>query len=412
MANTDFVLGANVDFAGIYQALAMLLENRTSDPGTPGTGQIWFRTDTFAIKYYDGGTVRTLAQMNNVVNTITAADTTITVAGSSTAVTVKVAKTLDSTYITDFNTAVRTNRLDQMAAPGADVSWNNFKLTNLADAVSAQDAVNLRTLQQYVNNMTDKVDAYYATAAALPANTYNNGTAGVGATLTANANGALSVDGAAVQVGDPILVLAETAQANNGIYTVTATGGAGAPYVLTRRTDFDSPSEAVTGSLVPVKAPTGRTAGATLDAKLYLAVVATPATIGTTAINFSTVGTTYSAGSGLTLTGTTFSITAPVSIALGGTNATTAAGARTNLSVPTEVYLTIGDGVATSFVFTHNLNNSKPEIRVTRISDGASINCGRRANSANQVTVNIGTSAAPIGTNTHIITVLGREGVG
>jgi hypothetical protein len=33
-----------------------------------------------------------------------------------------------------------------------------------------------------------------ATTAALPANTYNNGTSGVGATLTANANGALSVD--------------------------------------------------------------------------------------------------------------------------------------------------------------------------------------------------------------------------
>lgn len=74
----------------------------------------------------------------------------------------------------------------------------------------------------------------YATAAALPANTYNNGTSGVGATITGNSNGALSVDGVAVSVGDRILVKNEATAANNGIYNVTATGSAGAPYILTR----------------------------------------------------------------------------------------------------------------------------------------------------------------------------------
>lgn len=35
---------ASVDFAD-QQALSFRIENRTSDPGTPTTGQIWLRTD-------------------------------------------------------------------------------------------------------------------------------------------------------------------------------------------------------------------------------------------------------------------------------------------------------------------------------------------------------------------------------
>lgn len=412
MPNTDFVLGANIDFGAIYQAIGLLLEKLTSDPVTPATSQIWFRTDTVSIKYYDGTTVQTLAQLNDVVNSVTAADTTITVAGTATAVTVKVAKTLDHTYITDFDTQVRTSRLDQMAAPGGDVSWNNHLLTNLSDAVSAQDAVNLRTLQAYVNGLSDKASVYYATNAALPTNTYVNGASGVGATLTATANGILSVDGQVVQVNDPIMVNQEASALKNGLYLVTVVGTAGTPYVLTRRVDFDQAAEAVTGALVPVEVPAGRTAGTNNNNKIFVSVVATPAVIGTTAINFSLMGSTYSAGTGLTLTGTTFSLTTPVAIALGGTGATTAAGARTALAVPSQVYQTIGDGVSTAFVFTHNLNNSKPQAHVTRISDGATINCGVRRTSVNAVTVNVGTSGNPIGSNTHIITVTGLEGVG
>jgi hypothetical protein len=58
-----------------------------------------------------------------------------------------------------------------------------------------------------------------------------------------------------------------------------------------------------------------------------------PITVGTTALTFIQFGApiTYSAGTGLSLAGTVFSLTAPVAIALGGTNATTAGAALTNL---------------------------------------------------------------------------------
>lgn len=81
-----------------------------------------------------------------------------------------------------------------------------------------------------------------STFSALPACTYNNGVNGVGATLTANANGALtsaSLDGYLVAaVGDRIYVSGEAAGQNNGIYTITSLGSAGSKWVLTRSLDM------------------------------------------------------------------------------------------------------------------------------------------------------------------------------
>lgn len=79
-----------------------------------------------------------------------------------------------------------------------------------------------------------------ATTAALPSCTYNNGTAGVGATLTATANGVLTVDLGTAEAGYSILVKNQATATQNGIYTVTTAGAVGTPFVLTRRTDSDN----------------------------------------------------------------------------------------------------------------------------------------------------------------------------
>jgi len=120
-----------------------------------------------------------------------------------------------------------------------------------------------------------------ATTTALAANTYNNGASGVGATLTANANGALSVDSVAVVVGNRILVKNEVTQANNGVYTVTQTGSAGAPYILTRASDFDTAGTGVdkidAGDFFLI------TAGATQANTSWVQQTPLPITVGTTA---------------------------------------------------------------------------------------------------------------------------------
>jgi len=138
-----------------------------------------------------------------------------------------------------------------------------------------------------------------ATATALPSNTYNNGSSGVGATLTATANGALSVDGTLVVLTNRILVKNEANQAHNGVYTVTQVGSVSTPYILTRATDYNTAGSGVNqidaGDFFLI------TAGATLANTSWVQQTPLPITIGTTAIVFQQFGApiVYSAGTGL-----------------------------------------------------------------------------------------------------------------
>jgi hypothetical protein len=72
------------------------------------------------------------------------------------------------------------------------------------------------------------------TVAPLPANTYSDGQSGIGATLTAKANAALTINGYSVVAGDVVSIEDEVIEYNNGLYTVTTVGSGAAPYVLTR----------------------------------------------------------------------------------------------------------------------------------------------------------------------------------
>lgn len=160
-----------------------------------------------------------------------------------------------------------------------------------------------------------------ATAAALAANTYNNGTLGVGATLTANANGALSIDGVAVATSDRVLIKNEATSANNGAYSVTATGSAGAPYVLTRATDFDT---AAAGEIAN-NAYFFVTAGTTNAGSSFILSQTAAITVGTTALPFTLFNDQldYTGGTNINVTGTVISLTGTVAATNGGTGTST-----------------------------------------------------------------------------------------
>jgi len=156
----------------------------------------------------------------------------------------------------------------------------------------ATDAFVNTAVQAVGAGLTTHTPVVLATTTALPANTYNNGASGVGATLTANSNAALSVDGVAVSTTQRILVKNEAAPANNGIYTVTATGSAGAAYVLTRATDANTPG---TGNSNQIGAGTYVlvTSGSTQTNSSWN-VNSTVTTIGTSAINWVQFGGAFS----------------------------------------------------------------------------------------------------------------------
>ena len=138
--------------------------------------------------------------------------------------------------------------------------------------------------------------------------TYDNGSSGVGATLTnSGTQAAISVDNVTLSSADRVLVSEQTNAAHNGVYTVTTVGSGSTNWVLTRATDADSygpsdPDALGEGDAFFIKE--GDTNAGHLDVMTTSGTI----TFGTTNIVFSEVAetTVYSAGDGLTLTGTTF----------------------------------------------------------------------------------------------------------
>ena len=117
---------------------------------------------------------------------------------------------------------------------------------------TSNSLANKEYVDQVAQGLDTKPSCKLATTANLTA-TYSNGTAGVGATLTASANGALVLDTQAGNVNDRILVKDQTTRTENGIYTVTTTGDISNPFVLTRSTPEDQPAELSGGAFVFVE---------------------------------------------------------------------------------------------------------------------------------------------------------------
>lgn len=206
---------------------------------------------------------------------------------------------------------------------GAPIASPTFTgtVTLAADPVSALQAATKQYVDNAFSNFPAKADVAYASTSALPANTYSNGTSGVGATLTGNANGPLVIDSVTIlvgQVGQRVLVAGEATAANNGWYSITQQGVvAVSPYILTRVTDADQGAEIGSGYITSVIAPNTVTPGTANNGKVFISVAAAdPFVVGTTNLTFSAIGaaTTYSAGTGITLTGTTFSIDTSVTV--------------------------------------------------------------------------------------------------
>lgn len=199
----------------------------------------------------------------------------------------------------------------------------------------------------YVDAIASGISYQNAGVAATTANlsaTYANGAAGVGATLTNNAAMvAFSTDGISPILNDRVLVKNQTSTFENGIYTLTTVGSGAVNWVLTRATDYDqAPTEIKPGNVIPISSGTVNGGTSWLQ-------TATVTTIGTDPIlfvlftfnsaafaqNFMTdSGTAAVSGGGITFTGAqgittsgagatvTITLTNPVTIARGGTNAT------------------------------------------------------------------------------------------
>lgn len=122
------------------------------------------------------------------------------------------------------------------------------------DAAAALAPVSLQQMQAALLNETLACYTIEETIDALSGWTYDNGTGGVGATLTAPGNGAVVFNGqAAVDTDGKRLMVAfeDSNPTHNGIYDITQ-GDGGSPTVLTRVPDFDQGSNINFGDVLTV----------------------------------------------------------------------------------------------------------------------------------------------------------------
>lgn len=308
-------------------------------PSSPVEGQIWYDGTADRLKYQDASTARTPwtadgdipnAEITNAklaTNPLARANHT----GTQTAAT-----------ISDFDTQVRTNRLDQMTAPTASVSFNSQEITNVASPTSGTSAAN--------RNYVDSAVAGFSWKAAVRVATV------VAGTLASSFENGDTVDGVTLATGNRILIKDQASPTENGIYTVNASG---AP---TRATDADTGSELL-GAAVLVQE-------GTLAGTQWIQTTDGTITLGATNIVWSQFGggSAYTAGDGLTLTGNDFDVNVGDGILI----------VSDAVEIDPDVVVrkfaaSVGNNSSTTLTVTHNLNTLDVIVEVYENSSGETV---------------------------------------
>lgn len=245
-----------------------------SDPGSPLEGQLWYNTAGHTLKLRLASS--TVDLQNPVLLNGQAGSFYLARANHS-------GSQLAAT-ISDFDTQVRTSRLDQMAVPTADVSLNTHKLTNVVDPGSPQDAAT----KNYVDGIATG-SVYWKNPVRVLVTT----------NFTVSNPGTAVFDGVTLANGDRVTLAGQTTGSENGIYVFNGSGVA-----MTRATDADTSAEVKSGMSFWVSEGTANADTA------WTLTTNDPITLGTTSltfVQFSGLGQ-IAAGAGMTKTGNTLNV--------------------------------------------------------------------------------------------------------
>ena len=254
--------------------------------------------------------------------------------------------------ISDFDTQVRTSRLDQMAAPSASVSANSQRITAVGSPSADTDAATKAYVDATKQGLNVKTPVRVAsTANVAVANGLENGD---------------TVDGVTIATGDRVLLKNQSTATENGVYVAVSSGAA------SRATDMDASSEAIGGAFVWVNEGT-----VNADTQ-YVITTNDPITLGSTSITWTQFSGSaqVTAGNGLDKSGSELSVdlisnsglavdSSGLSVAAGlaGDGLTLTSGV---LSADFKKFATTidGDGSTAAFAKTHSLGSRDVDVTV------------------------------------------------
>ena len=266
--------------------------------------------------------------------------------------------------ISDFTTAVRSSRLDQMALPTAAVAMNGQKMTGMADPTQPQDSAT----KAYVDAMSVGLDVKASVRVATTANI----------TLSAPQ----TIDTVGVVAGDRVLVKNQGTATQNGIYLVAS--GA-----WTRAGDFNSSAAATPGAFAFVEEGGQADTGWVLSTNGPITLDTTPLAFA----QFSGAGA-WTAGDGMTQTGTTFNVVAGNGISV----------AADSVAINTAVVVckyAVTVGGTTSIAVTHNLGTKDVTFSVRMVADDTFVECDAVSTSVNVLT--LGFAVAPAAASIRVV---------
>src|SRR5210317_513042 len=272
----------------------------------------------------DTGYITSVTETNDLTSAVTWANVPDANITQSSVTQHEAALSITSSQVSDLASSTISLTNKTFDANGTGNSISNIEVADLASGVLDTDLnsvagtnttlASAKAIKTYVDTVAAAGIHYHdPVRVESPINlnaAYNNGTAGVDATLTNSGTlAAISIDGVALSLDDRVLINNQTNAAHNGIYTVTTVGDGAIAWVLTRATDADSYGASDPDALGEGDAFFVRE-GATGAGELYVMTTSGTITFGTTNITFSVIAETavYSAGTGLNLTGTIFSV--------------------------------------------------------------------------------------------------------
>jgi hypothetical protein len=257
------------------------LQNLATAPSSPVAGQIYFNTVDKTHYVYSGTDWLKFVPSGAISNADIAADASIALSKLATDPLARAnhSGTQAASTISDLKTTVTGYRLDEFAAPTADVSLNSRKITGLADPVDAQDAATKAYVDASQLGLDVKASVKVAT------------------TESITLSGTQTVDGVALSVGDRVLVKNQGTGSQNGLYTVSEEG-------WVRTTDANTNAKVTPGLFVFVEQ------GASNADSGWVLTTDGTITLDTTAltfVQFSGAGQ-IDAGAGLTKSGNTLNV--------------------------------------------------------------------------------------------------------